>query len=881
MSNSNQEIIEARLAAYVDGELDPSERVDLEAHLEQNPQYRQLLEGLSKERELLRGLPREAAPAEFAEAYGIQLERSGLFGAAASIDHSPRLRIASHSRLFATAAILLLTTGLTIIVYKVLPDPKPSSVALAPEVESGQSESAPGSSGGAAENRPGSRDEKRIASATQRSEPPAGSGAPVAPSSLGASDRFASVHAPAMTAPGSVASDASLADGQRGFSESSATAPARALPAPASPGPVAPASPGPLASGGPAAADKRPDGRPLPSFAMARSGNSENEGVASSPAPRGARPQAALSPASPAPALPGQPPQQIAASADPREAMLRKGAAIDAMDGLHVPGQSGQGASADELQQAAQKLSENPSVAQLLNDTNLADPQGQQAIAAPESGIVLVVRSKNPEQLGAQLDDYAKAQNIGLRRAPAPIELALNTAPSDDLRHEDLPPAKRPAHVDSTDDDAATNQTVVSGTGSAELKMAPEAGVANTQNSAAGGANRETPGSNSPDRFLRASHDGLTDQSQANAGFNGSPKQTNVANKAASTNASTSLPAGATQNTTAAQNATAAQNSAPAPNANAISNATSAYVAYRQVYVARRLSVQQRVDLNTCLAKNGPVGAAPVGTAPVGTAPVGTAPVGTAPVGTAPVGLTAHQQAYARPEPQATGEGNPPGAQARLNPSTLADQTERERQLAMSPQSQPATSLQGAGSKDAGDPAAIGRTASSGPSSLPAAQAAAVSRGESFRVTYADGTTETLKVAEDGTVDPKAFVVQKVKPPEVAGKTLEEIGKVLGQPESVAGADAPYDLPAVARVDRLSNVETDREKVKPDPSNASTQMEAVRNRAGRFGAAPGAATEPAAPAVAGGMDVVIVVEPQGTVAATNPSEATGGAGAVK
>ena len=59
MSNSNQEIIEARLATYVDGELDPAERIEIEAHLEQNPQYRRLVDELRQMREMLRSLPRE------------------------------------------------------------------------------------------------------------------------------------------------------------------------------------------------------------------------------------------------------------------------------------------------------------------------------------------------------------------------------------------------------------------------------------------------------------------------------------------------------------------------------------------------------------------------------------------------------------------------------------------------------------------------------------------------------------------------------------------------------------------------------------------------------------------------------------------------------
>ena len=45
----NQEQIEARLAAYIDGELDANERAEIEKHLENNPQHKQLIEELQGE----------------------------------------------------------------------------------------------------------------------------------------------------------------------------------------------------------------------------------------------------------------------------------------------------------------------------------------------------------------------------------------------------------------------------------------------------------------------------------------------------------------------------------------------------------------------------------------------------------------------------------------------------------------------------------------------------------------------------------------------------------------------------------------------------------------------------------------------------------------
>src|SRR5690242_1871909 len=121
MSNSNQEIIEARLASYIDGDLEPAERMEIEAHLDQNPQYRRLVEELRAGREMLRGLPREAAPAEMSEAFTSQLERSVLLDGGGEEKQRQRMRIGAWPRVFAAAAIVMLTFGLASIVYFVLP----------------------------------------------------------------------------------------------------------------------------------------------------------------------------------------------------------------------------------------------------------------------------------------------------------------------------------------------------------------------------------------------------------------------------------------------------------------------------------------------------------------------------------------------------------------------------------------------------------------------------------------------------------------------------------------------------------------------------------------------------------------------------------------
>src|SRR5438105_2082208 len=104
MSDNPQEIIEAKLCAYVDNELDADGRAEIEKHLEENPHHRRLLEDLRATRDLVRFLPREPAPPELAESFNGQLERSVLLQDIESDAERPALRI-FWPRVFAVAAI--------------------------------------------------------------------------------------------------------------------------------------------------------------------------------------------------------------------------------------------------------------------------------------------------------------------------------------------------------------------------------------------------------------------------------------------------------------------------------------------------------------------------------------------------------------------------------------------------------------------------------------------------------------------------------------------------------------------------------------------------------------------------------------------------------
>lgn len=124
--SQNQEIIESKLCAYIDGELDPEGRAEIEKHLEANPQHRRLLESLRATRDLIRWLPREPAPPEVAETLSGQLERSVLLNY-----EGDSLRVSPWPRILAAAAIVLLTAGLGVAVYYALPkSQKPAQLAM-------------------------------------------------------------------------------------------------------------------------------------------------------------------------------------------------------------------------------------------------------------------------------------------------------------------------------------------------------------------------------------------------------------------------------------------------------------------------------------------------------------------------------------------------------------------------------------------------------------------------------------------------------------------------------------------------------------------------------------------------------------------------------
>src|SRR5687767_11529705 len=128
----SSEQIEAKLCAYLEGELDEAGRAEIEKHLQANPAHRKLLEEVSRTRDLLRGLPREPAPPDICETFQGQLERSVLLDDAPDRASESVMRIGHWRQYMAVAAILILAVGLGLVIYFGLPSavsPDPRFVA--------------------------------------------------------------------------------------------------------------------------------------------------------------------------------------------------------------------------------------------------------------------------------------------------------------------------------------------------------------------------------------------------------------------------------------------------------------------------------------------------------------------------------------------------------------------------------------------------------------------------------------------------------------------------------------------------------------------------------------------------------------------------------
>jgi hypothetical protein len=135
MNMASTEDIEAKLAAYVDGEIDEAGRAEIEQHLASNPQHRQLIAELMKQRKLLTNLPREMAPADIAETINAQLERAVLLGDIDDREQATTLRMNFWPRIRLVAAMIVLTAGLGMTIYLLVPWPNNKPPEIAGNVE--------------------------------------------------------------------------------------------------------------------------------------------------------------------------------------------------------------------------------------------------------------------------------------------------------------------------------------------------------------------------------------------------------------------------------------------------------------------------------------------------------------------------------------------------------------------------------------------------------------------------------------------------------------------------------------------------------------------------------------------------------------------------
>src|SRR5436305_7337267 len=118
---SSKEKIESQLCAYIDGELDDSERAEIEKHLDANPQHKALISELRAASGLLKDFPRAKVPGDLNEGLTGQLERSVLLNPSDEESGDAALRIRRWPQFTAVAAVLLLATGLAFVVYYALP----------------------------------------------------------------------------------------------------------------------------------------------------------------------------------------------------------------------------------------------------------------------------------------------------------------------------------------------------------------------------------------------------------------------------------------------------------------------------------------------------------------------------------------------------------------------------------------------------------------------------------------------------------------------------------------------------------------------------------------------------------------------------------------
>ncbi len=134
---TSREKIREQRSGYLDGELKDADRRAVDRALADDPELARELSELKRVRELLRDLPRTRAPREFVSQVLGRAERKQLVGiapAGASAGGSP------WTRLVASAAVLLIGVGITVVVAVVLRSPPLPEATLTRESPRSQGE---------------------------------------------------------------------------------------------------------------------------------------------------------------------------------------------------------------------------------------------------------------------------------------------------------------------------------------------------------------------------------------------------------------------------------------------------------------------------------------------------------------------------------------------------------------------------------------------------------------------------------------------------------------------------------------------------------------------------------------------------------------------
>src|ERR1700722_4702322 len=141
---ASSEDIEARLCAYIEGDLDAAQRAEIERHLAAHPPHQVMIQELIATRNLLVGLPQAPAPGDLGEGLQGQLERAMLLGEDPNAHDSWVVHARRMPRLGALAAVGCLAggfaAGIMLMVRaashapKIAAIPIPSPVVIGPAV---------------------------------------------------------------------------------------------------------------------------------------------------------------------------------------------------------------------------------------------------------------------------------------------------------------------------------------------------------------------------------------------------------------------------------------------------------------------------------------------------------------------------------------------------------------------------------------------------------------------------------------------------------------------------------------------------------------------------------------------------------------------------